>query len=137
MPRKSLVNNPRILNTMQTLTTRNENVSPRWIRNNEPACYEINMSPIGSTKSNGLGRSLGPHTLHWRGVVIDPIWGTQANRAILHTCHMQKFEISYASLLIGWVSWLNICYMIFSSISVNLALTTIHVIFMFKHAFLD
>ena len=33
-------------------------------KNDEPACYETNKSQIGSTKSNGLGRSIGPHRLH-------------------------------------------------------------------------
>jgi hypothetical protein len=61
---KPRVNNPRNSNNMQTMTTRNENVSPRWIRKDEPACYDANMSPIGSTRSNGLGRSIGPHALH-------------------------------------------------------------------------
>jgi hypothetical protein len=64
VPRKSFVYNPRILHNMQFLTTRNDNVSPKWIRNDEPACYETNKSPIGSTRSNGLSRSLGPHALH-------------------------------------------------------------------------
>ena len=63
VPRKSFVYNPRILHNMQSLTTRNDNVSPRWIRKDEPACYETNMSHIGSTESNGLGRSIGPHDL--------------------------------------------------------------------------
>ena len=74
------------------------------MRKDEPTCYRANMSPIGSTRSNGLGRSIGPHALHWCGVVIDPIRGTQAKRANMHTCHMQKFEKYYASLLIAWVS---------------------------------
>ena len=48
----------------EPLTTRIENVSPKWIRNDEPICYCVNMSLIGSTRSNGLDRSIGPHTLH-------------------------------------------------------------------------
>ena len=64
MLKKSRVNDPRKLSNMLTMTTRNENVSPRWIRKDEPACYCANMSPIGSTRSNGLGRSIGPYAHH-------------------------------------------------------------------------
>ena len=44
---------------------------------------------------------------------IDVIWiltpqGELKQRELLHTCHMQKFEKFYASLLIAWVSWLHI-----------------------------
>ena len=49
--------------TLEPLSTRNDSVSPKWIKNDEPACYETNKSQIGSTRSNGLRRSLGPHTL--------------------------------------------------------------------------
>ena len=64
VPRKSFVYNPRILHNMQSLSTRKKIISPKWIRkNNEPACYETNKSHIGSTESNGLGRSIGPHDL--------------------------------------------------------------------------
>ena len=49
---------------IEPLTTRIEIVSPKWIKKDEPACYETNMSPIGSARSNRLGRSLGPHALH-------------------------------------------------------------------------
>ena len=52
-------------NALEPLSTRKKIASPKWIRkNNEPACYETNKSQIGSTKSNGLGRSLGPHDLY-------------------------------------------------------------------------
>ena len=50
--------------TLEPMTTRNVIEAPKWIRNDEPACYETNKSPIGSTRSNGLSRSLGPHALH-------------------------------------------------------------------------
>ena len=63
-PRKSYVNNPRLVNDMQPLTTKKQKVISMWIRKDEPACYETNKSQIGSTKSNGLGRSIGPHLLH-------------------------------------------------------------------------
>ena len=62
----------------------------KWIRKIESACYETNKSQIGSTKSNGLSRSIGTHHLHCWRVIFDPIWGTQAKRAILHSCHLQK-----------------------------------------------
>ena len=39
-------------------------VSPKWIKNDVPACYETNMSQIGSTRSYGLGKSFSPHALH-------------------------------------------------------------------------
>ncbi|KAK1588131.1 hypothetical protein Q3G72_020129 [Acer saccharum] len=63
-PRISFVNNPRLVNDMQPLTTKKKKVISMWIRKNEPACYETNKSQIGSSKSNGLGRSIGPHDLH-------------------------------------------------------------------------
>ena len=49
--------------TLEPLSTRIDLVSPKWIKNDEPACYETNKSQIGSTRSNGLRRSLGPHAL--------------------------------------------------------------------------
>ena len=49
--------------TLEPLSTRNDSVSPKWIKNDEPACYETNKSQIGSTRSDGLRRSLGPHAL--------------------------------------------------------------------------
>ena len=64
VPRKSRVNNPRNSSNMLSMTIRNENVSPRWMRKDEPACYDANISPISSTRSNGLGRSIGPYALH-------------------------------------------------------------------------
>ena len=64
VPRISFVYNPRILHNMQFLTTRNANVSPKWIRKDEPAFYVANLSPIGSIRTNGLGRFMGPHDLH-------------------------------------------------------------------------
>ena len=64
VPEKSRVNNPWNSSNMLKMTTRNENVSPRWMRKDEPACYYANMSLIGSTRSNGLGRSKEPHALH-------------------------------------------------------------------------
>ena len=57
------LHNPMISRTLEPLSPRKKNVSPKWIRKDEPACYETNMSHIGSTESNGLGRSLGPHDL--------------------------------------------------------------------------
>ena len=53
---------------------------------------------------------------------IDPIWGTQAKRAILHSCLAKKFEISYASSF-DCLSKLGCTYvyMFSNSISVNLA----------------
>ena len=49
----------------QTLTTKKKKITSMWIRkDNEPAFYETNKSQIGSTKSNGLSRSIGPHDLH-------------------------------------------------------------------------
>ena len=50
--------------TLEPMTTRNVIETSMWIRNDEPTCYESNKSPIGSTRSNGLSRSLGPHALH-------------------------------------------------------------------------
>ena len=49
---------------LEPFTTRIENMSPKWIRKDKPACYEMNMSLIGSSRSNGLGRSIRPHALH-------------------------------------------------------------------------
>ena len=49
--------------TLEPMTTRYVIETPKWIRKDEPACYETNKSQIGSTKSKGLGRSIGPHTL--------------------------------------------------------------------------
>ena len=46
------------------LTTRKKSISPKWIRKDEPSCYKTNVFHIGSTKSNGLGRSIGPYNLH-------------------------------------------------------------------------
>ena len=63
-PRKSYVNNPRLVNDMHPLTTKKKKIISMWIRKDEPACYETHMSQIGSTKSNGLGRSIGPPCLH-------------------------------------------------------------------------
>ena len=50
--------------TLEPLTTRNVIETSMWIKKNEPACYETNKSQIGSTRSDGLRRSLGPHALH-------------------------------------------------------------------------
>ena len=50
--------------SLEPLTTRKKSISPKWIRKDEPSCYETNMSHIGLTKSNRLGRSIGPHNLH-------------------------------------------------------------------------
>src|SRR5579862_7286688 len=63
-PRNSYVNNPRLVNDMHPLTTKKKKIISMWIRKDEPACYETHMSQIGSTKSNGLGRSIGPPCLH-------------------------------------------------------------------------
>ena len=58
------IHDPIISRTLEPLTTRKKNVISIWIRKDEPACYETNKSQIGSTKSKGLGRSIGPHDLH-------------------------------------------------------------------------
>ena len=58
------LNDPLPSRTLEPLTTRIDIVSPKWIKNDELACYETNKSQIGSTKSNGLSRSIGPHHLH-------------------------------------------------------------------------
>ena len=58
------VHDPMISRTLEPLTTRKKNVISMWIRKDEPVCYKTNKSQIGSTKSNGLGRSIGPHDLH-------------------------------------------------------------------------
>ena len=58
------LHDPIISKTLEPLTTRKKNVISMWIRKNELACYETNKSQIGSSKSNGLGRSIGPHYLH-------------------------------------------------------------------------
>ena len=57
------LNDPLSFEALEPLSTRKKNISPRWIRKDEPACYETNMSHKGSIKSNGLGRSIGPHDL--------------------------------------------------------------------------
>ena len=49
--------------TLEPMTTRNVIETSMWIKKNEPACYETNKSQIGSTKSKGLGRSIGPLAL--------------------------------------------------------------------------
>ena len=55
-------------------------------------------------------------------MVLDPIWGTQAKRAILHICDLQKFE-KILCLFLNCLSKLgcSYVYMFFNSISVNLA----------------
>ena len=58
------LHDPMISRTLEPLTPRKKSISPRWIRKDEPTCYETNMSHIGSTESNGFGRSIGPHDLH-------------------------------------------------------------------------
>ena len=59
------LHDPLTSKALEPLSTRKKSISPKWIRkNNEPACYETNKSHIGSTESNGLGRSIGPHDLH-------------------------------------------------------------------------
>ena len=58
------LHNPMISRSLELLTIRKKNVISIWMRKNEPACYETNKSQIGSTKSNRLGRSIGPHNLH-------------------------------------------------------------------------
>ena len=57
------LHDPMTPRTLDHLTTRIENLSPKWTKNNEPTCYETNKSHKGSIKSNGLGRSIGPHDL--------------------------------------------------------------------------
>ena len=62
--KKFHVHDPMTSKTLEPLTTRKKKVISMWIRKIEPACYKTNKSQIGSTKSNGLGRSIGPHNLH-------------------------------------------------------------------------
>ncbi|KAK0598800.1 hypothetical protein LWI29_038095 [Acer saccharum] len=57
------LHDPMTSRSLELLTTRKKIVSPKWIRKDEPACYETNLSIIGSTKSNRLSRSIGPHDL--------------------------------------------------------------------------
>ena len=45
---KIQLHDPMIFRTLEPLTTRIENLSPKWIKNNEPACYE-------TKKSHGAG----------------------------------------------------------------------------------
>ena len=54
------IHDPMISRSLEPLTTRKKGMSPKWINNDEPACYETNKSHIGSTKSYGLSRSKGP-----------------------------------------------------------------------------
>jgi hypothetical protein len=59
------LHDPLSSSTLEPLSTRIDFVSPKWIKYDEPACYETNKSQIGSTKSYGLSRSKGPHQLHY------------------------------------------------------------------------
>ena len=65
---------------------------------------DLFTKPSDATRFHTLCRSIGICLVDWYGLEFDPIRGTQAKRANLHTCHMQKFEKSYASLLTAWVS---------------------------------
>ena len=38
------LDDPMTSRTLEPLTTRIKNLSPKWIKNNEPACYETNKS---------------------------------------------------------------------------------------------
>ena len=58
------LHDPMTSRSLEPLTTRKKSISPKWIKKDEPSCYETNVSHIGSTRSNGLGRSIGPHDLH-------------------------------------------------------------------------
>ena len=62
---ENLLHDPLSSSTLEPLSTRIDFVSPKWIKNDEPACYETNKSQIGSTKSYGLSRSIRPHHLHY------------------------------------------------------------------------
>ncbi|KAK0584894.1 hypothetical protein LWI29_020485 [Acer saccharum] len=57
------LHDPMTSRSLELLTTRKKIVSLKWIRKDEPACYETNLFIIGSTKSNVLSRSIGPHDL--------------------------------------------------------------------------
>ena len=54
---KIVVHNPMISKSLEPLSTRKKISSPKWIRKIEPI---TNVSLIGSSKSNGLGRFIGP-----------------------------------------------------------------------------
>ena len=69
---------------------------------------DLFTKPLDATRFHVLSRSIGICLVDWCGMEIDPIWVPQAKRANLHTCHMQKFDIHYAYLLIAWVFWLHI-----------------------------
>ena len=102
----------------------------------KPDCMCAIMSPVDAIRSNQLGMSIWFCPLPWYGTFLTP-YGELKQREHLHTCCMQKkFEKFYAFLFIAWVAWLHMCLHVFT-ISMNLACIAIHVIFMFKHAFLD
>ena len=86
--------------TLEPMTTRNVIEAPKWIRNDEPACYETNKSPIGSTRSNGLSRSLGPHALHWSGMVYWPHMGNSSKES---TCILVECKNLNNFMLLCWL----------------------------------
>ena len=86
--------------TLEPMTTRNVIEAPKWIRNDEPACYETNKSPIGSTRSNGLSRSLGPHALHWSGMVFWPHMGNSSKES---TCILVECKNLNNFMLLCWL----------------------------------
>ena len=61
---ENLLHDPLPSRTLEPMSTRNVIETPKWIRKDEPACYETNMSQIGSNRSYGLGKSFRPHALH-------------------------------------------------------------------------
>ena len=61
---RTYLHDPLTSSALEPLTTRIENVSPKWTRKDEPTFYNANLSPIGSTKSSGLGKSIGPYIIH-------------------------------------------------------------------------
>ena len=55
---KIQLHDPMTSRTLDPLTTSKKSFTPKWIRKDEPVCYETNKSQIGSTRSNGLNMSL-------------------------------------------------------------------------------
>ena len=57
------LHDPMTSSSLDQMTTKKKKITSMWIRKDEPACQETFKSQMGSTKSNGLGRSVGPHDL--------------------------------------------------------------------------
>ena len=60
MKKRASLHEPRDLRNM-SMTTRNDKVEPRWVRENEPACHYANVIPVDATRSNGFGKSIEAH----------------------------------------------------------------------------